>query len=128
MKKISAIILADNNKDVIEQCLKTISWVSEKILIDLGSTDGTLNIAKKYNCRIVKGAKQYDFSLWRNQGAKISSSEWLLYVDTDERITNSLRQEIQTVINKKPDKLINNAFDIIKFFCFCSIRWVRWSN
>jgi len=97
MKKISAIILAGNREAVIEDCLKSLAWVKEKILVDSGSTDKTLAIAKKYGCRIIKGKGEYNFSQWRNQGAKAASGEWLLYLDTDERITSSLREEISSI-------------------------------
>jgi len=102
MTKISAIILADNKEDIIEKCFKTINWVDEKILVDLGSQDNTLTIAKKYGSRIIKGNSDYNFSLWRNQGAKVANGEWLLYIDADERVSSALKEEIQSIIPALP--------------------------
>lgn len=99
MKKISAIILADNRENIIEGCLKSLEWVDEIILVNLGSKDKTLVIAKKYECRIIRGGKEYNFSQWRNQGAKAAKGEWLLYIDSDERITSELKKEILSTIN-----------------------------
>jgi len=114
MKKISAIILAGNRENLIEGCLKSILWVDEIIVVDLHSTDKTLLIAKKYNCSIIKGDEKYDFSQWRNQGAKAARTEWLLYVDTDERVTLGLKKEILNNINNQPldikRKPLVNAF------------------
>jgi glycosyltransferase involved in cell wall biosynthesis len=98
--KISAIILASNCQDIIEPCLKSLAWVDEKILVNLDSEDRTLEIAKKYGCRVIKGGEKYDFSRWRNQGAKAAKGEWLLYVDTDERVSDLLRQEISSKVNQ----------------------------
>jgi len=101
MKKITAIILADNREKIIEGCFKTLTWVHEKILIDLGSQDKTLEIARKYGWRIIKGSKEYNFSKWRNQGAKSARGEWLLYIDSDERVMKALQEEILSTINNQ---------------------------
>lgn len=98
--KISAIILASNREEIIEDCLKSLTWVDEKILVDLGSTDKTLDIAKKYDCRIIKGVKEFNFSLWRSQGAKAAQGQWLFYVDTDERVDKKLQKEIQVQLKQ----------------------------
>jgi glycosyltransferase involved in cell wall biosynthesis len=96
--KISAIILAGNRENIITGCLKTLTWVDEIVLVDLNIKDKTLEIAEKYQVKVVKSAGQYDFSLWRNQGAKAAKGKWLLYIDTDERITKKLKDEIKAVI------------------------------
>jgi len=98
MTKISAIILADNHQGIIEGCIKRLTWVEEIILIDLGSKDKTIIIAKKHGARIIKGDNQYNFANWRNQGAKAAKGEWLLYIDTDERISAELTAEIKSEI------------------------------
>lgn len=104
MIKISAIILAGNRENIIKGCLKTLTWVDEIIVVGLNVKDNTLEIAKDYKAEIVKGAGQYDFSLWRNQGAKAAKGKWLLYIDTDERITPSLRDEIKNKISNIKNK------------------------
>jgi len=107
--KLSVIILAGNREDIIEFCLKSLDWVDEKLLVDLGSTDKTLAIAKKYNCRIIKGDREYNFSRWRNQGAKSAKNEWLLYIDTDERVTKSLRDEISSEVLNPPKRHLGDG-------------------
>jgi glycosyltransferase involved in cell wall biosynthesis len=92
--KVSVIILAGNRQELIENCLKSVVWVNEKILVDLGSNDKTVAMAKKHGCKIIKALKEYNFSLWRNQGAKKASGGWLLYLDADERVPKTLAEEI----------------------------------
>ena len=98
MKKISAIILASNREKIIEGCLKTLGWVDEIIMVDIGCQDESLKIAQKYKAKIVKGGGEYNFSLWRNKGAEKASSDWLFYIDTDERVTPELKKEIVKIV------------------------------
>jgi len=93
--KISAIILADNREDIIESCLKSIQWADEIILVNLGSDDNTIKIAKEYQAKIIKGTGEYNFSRWRNQGAEKAKGDWLFYIDADERVSPELKKEIQ---------------------------------
>lgn len=92
-KTISAIIITKNEEKMIGDCLKSINWVDEILVIDSGSEDKTLDIAKRYGARVVSVLNN-NFSAWRNRGAKEAGGDWLLYVDADERVTLSLRKEI----------------------------------
>ena len=81
--KISGIIISRNNEDKIERALKSLNGVVDEIvLIDNGSTDNTIKIAKKYKARVFEdGGKSY--SQWRNRGLKEAKGEWVLYLDSD---------------------------------------------
>ena len=80
-KKISAIVIAKNAQELIQDCLESLSWANEIILVDNGSTDKTNEIASKYGARIVKVGKG-DFSYWRNIGKKNAQANWLFYFYT----------------------------------------------
>lgn len=98
--KLSAIILAKNEEKMIGDCLESVKWTDEIIVVDDGSTDKTLEIVKKFGVKeIVKAPVNSNFSDRRNLGAKRASSEWLLYVDADERITSELKEEIKQIIS-----------------------------
>lgn len=79
---ISAIVLFDLNSDklLFDNCLKSISWCDEIIKIDTTKIKGS-------------------FNEWRNEGLKRAKNKWLLYLDTDEEITSSLRDEIIRLTN-----------------------------
>lgn len=96
--KISAIILAKDEEGLIEDCLESLSWVDEVVVVNDGVTSKMLDIAKKYGAKIVE-SKRGSFSDKRNLGAERAGSEWLLYVDIDERVTPLLRKEIKKVIS-----------------------------
>lgn len=95
--KLSVIILTKNEEETIKDCLESVKWVDEIILLDGGSTDKTIEIAKKTGARIVK-QKGDNYSAWRNQGKEEAKGKWILYLDADERITPLLKNEIQSLI------------------------------
>lgn len=95
---ISVIVIAKNEQDMIQICLESVKWADEVIVALNDSIDNTENIAKKYTSNIIKVSGQ-DFSNLRNQALKQAVGEWVLYVDADERVTNSLKEEIKEVVN-----------------------------
>lgn len=98
MKKISAIVLAGNAENLIKDCLESLSWVDEILVINTGSTDKTVDIAKEFKARVLTAPKG-GFSDWRNFGAKKAKGEWLLYIDADERVTPLLRREVSKLVS-----------------------------
>jgi glycosyltransferase involved in cell wall biosynthesis len=96
--KISAIIIAKDEEDKIVDCLKSISWCDEIILVDTGSTDKTVVLAKKAKARIYE-YQGGSYSDWRNEGLKHTKGKWVFYIDADERVTDELRNEISKLIS-----------------------------
>lgn len=92
--KISAIIITKNEEKMIEDCLKSILWADEIIVIDTGNTDKTNDIARKYKAKIVKFNGQGSFADWRNKGMGQASGDWLFYIDADERATKEVEKEL----------------------------------
>lgn len=100
-KFLSAIVITRNEEARLPMCLEHLSWVDEIIVVDNGSTDSTPSIAKKYRAIMIT-EKTGDFSVLRNAGAKSSHGTWLLYVDADETVNPSLRDEILALIKDNP--------------------------
>ena len=96
---ISVIIVAKNEEAKIKECLESVSWADEIILIDTGSIDRTMDIAGKFNANIYE-LNEGSWDLWRSYAIKKARFEWILYVDADERVTPLLRKEIETKIKK----------------------------
>jgi len=98
MDNISAVIIAKNEEANIPECLKSISWVNEIILVDAESTDKTVELTKNFTSKIFirkwEGfAKQKEFALSK------ASNEWILNIDADERISPLLKDEIVNLID-----------------------------
>lgn len=98
--KLSVIILAKDVEEIIRDCLESAKWADEIILVDTGSIDKTIEIAKKYQARILKfSGERLEFSKWRNRGLEEAKSDWVFYLDADERVTPELKNEILQVIS-----------------------------
>ncbi len=98
---ISCVILAKNEEENIEECLNTLKWCDDRIVVDDDSTDKTYEIAKENEVNVYKQHLNNNFSLQRNFGLSRAIGEWVLFVDADERISEALHKEI--VRNIKED-------------------------
>lgn len=97
MNKISVIILSHNEEGNILDCLESVSFADEIIIVDDYSDDRTEEIVtnlKKDNIRFVKRQLDNDFSAQRNFGLLKAKNEWVLFVDADERVSEALASEI----------------------------------
>ena len=94
---LSVIVIAKNEEKMIKACLESVKWADEIIIADNGSTDKTLDIAKKYTEKIIRFEGQ-DFAQLRNKAAEKAIGDWVLYVDADERVLEPLREEILNLV------------------------------
>jgi glycosyltransferase involved in cell wall biosynthesis len=94
---ISAIVITKDEEKMIEDCLKSLDFCEEIIVLDSGSNDKTVEICKKYTDRIYQN-KFSDFASTRNEAAKHAAGIWILYIDADERISSKLKMKIAEVI------------------------------
>ncbi|KJJ85235.1 family 2 glycosyl transferase [Candidatus Omnitrophus magneticus] len=101
--KISAVIIAFNEERKIRECLSSIEWVDEIILVDNFSTDKTCEIALNYGAKVVQ-KKFNNFAEQKNFAVSLASNEWVLSIDADESISEALQREIISLPK-------NNNFD-----------------
>ena len=109
MSKISACIITFNEEQAIEDCLKSVNWCDEIIVVDSGSTDQTVEICKSMCCKVIYN-KFVCFSSQRQFASNQASNDWILFIDADERITPSLIDEFKSITEEKIDEFI--AFNI----------------
>ena len=105
--KLSAIVITKNAAGKLEGCLESLKFADETIVVDGGSTDNTIVLAKKAGAKVVE-VGEIGFAAGRNVGAKAAKGEWLLYVDADERITSALAKIILERINASTHQRINS--------------------
>ncbi|OGH23757.1 MAG: hypothetical protein A2958_03330 [Candidatus Levybacteria bacterium RIFCSPLOWO2_01_FULL_38_13] len=96
---ISAVILTKNEEKNIEDCIKSVKWCDEIILIDDNSTDKTREIAEELGAKVFRRDLNGDFFSQRNFGLEKAKNEWVFFVDADERVTPSLCEEIIGLTN-----------------------------
>lgn len=96
--KLSVVVLTHNSASVIGDCLKSLNFADEIIVVDSGSTDNTLELispAKIFKKKLVSFAAQ------RNFGLKQATHPWVLMIDSDERVPEALAKEIIAAIQNK---------------------------
>lgn len=100
MNKLSVVISAYNEEEKIEECLSSVSFADEIIVVDCSSTDKTADIAKRNGATVLKRPNDPMLNTNKNYGFSKASHEWILSLDADERVTAALRADIQEVVNK----------------------------
>lgn len=100
MVKLTAIVLTSNEEKNLPQCLETLQFADEILVIDDWSTDKTVEIAKKFGAEVYR-RKLNDFASQRNFALSKATGKWVLFVDADERVTEELREEILTKIQNQ---------------------------
>ena len=118
MSSITLSMIVKNEEKYLEGCLESVKEVVEEIVIvDTGSTDRTIEIAKKYGAKIYSYAWQNDFSEARNFALSKSTCDWILYLDADERLEMNSIKEVKKLTSSKN----NTAF-------YCTIKSVDKEN
>ena len=93
--RLSACIIAYNEADRIEDCLRSVSFCDEIVLVDSHSTDGTRELARALGARVI----ERDWPGYRTQkqfAVDAAAGDWVLCLDADERVSRELRAEIET--------------------------------
>lgn len=95
---ISVIIITKNEAHDIRDCLASVAWADEIIVLDSGSTDDTLVIAREFTPHVYTSADWQGFGIQKNHALAYASKSWVLSLDADERVDVALQQEIQQVL------------------------------
>ena len=94
---LAIVIIACNEELMIANCLATAAFADEILVVDSGSTDNTIEISRRAGANVIE-ADGGSFKDWRNLGKDNVSSDWILYIDADERVTPRLAEEIRAAI------------------------------
>ena len=101
MQKISAYILAFNEAEKIADAVSSVLWADEIVVADSGSTDRTAEIAQSLGARVVQ-LPFYGFGDLRNRAIAECRCDWIFSLDSDERCTAEVRDEILAVLSSSP--------------------------
>jgi glycosyltransferase involved in cell wall biosynthesis len=102
MPTISVIIIAKNEATLIANCLESVKWADEIIVLDSGSTDNTVEIAKKYT-PFVYITDWQGYGIQKQRALEKASGDWVLNIDADEEVTESLKNKLLEVVNSSVD-------------------------
>jgi glycosyltransferase involved in cell wall biosynthesis len=96
-QKITVLIIAFNEEKNLRDCLESVKWADEIVVIDSFSTDRTIEVSKEYTDKIF-GRKWEGFSSQRKFSLEKASNDWILSLDADERVTDELAASIKRIL------------------------------
>ena len=108
MASLSVTVITHNEAHNIAACLRSVSFADQVVVLDSGSTDDTVGIARSLGAEVSTSPDWQGFGIQKNRALALASSDWVLSLDADERVTPELQLEILACL-KAP------AFDV---YCF----------
>lgn len=122
--RISVTVITKNEETSIARCLQSVSWVDEVIVVDSGSTDRTVEIARELGATVSVNADWPGFGPQKNRALNLATGDWILSLDADEWVTPELGEEMRETISGNPDF---DAYRLPRSSSFCG-RFMRHSG
>jgi glycosyltransferase involved in cell wall biosynthesis len=119
---LSIIIVTKDEANNIVDCLESVAWANEIIVLDSGSSDDTISLATAAGARVIK-TDWPGYGPQQNRGIDAATCEWIYSLDADERITPELAVEIREAIRENKF----NVFDVPRHSLFVT-RFMRHSG
>lgn len=125
INNITAVVLAKNNDNTIEKTLKSLESFDDVVVYDNGSTDNTMNIAKKFqNVNLIEGEFN-GFGWTKNKAASYAQNDWIIIIDSDEVIDSILLNTLETITLDK-NKVYQLNFKA--FYKDIQVKYCGWNN
>ena len=120
---LSVIIITKNEAEQIRGCLESVRWADEMVILDSGSTDGTVGICREFTDNVFE-TDWPGFGPQKNRALDKAKGDWVLSIDADERISPELRQEIEQAMTSKQYQ----GYEIPRssYYCGRQIRHSGW--
>jgi glycosyltransferase involved in cell wall biosynthesis len=101
-KTLSVAIIAGNEEKKIGDCLESVKWADEIIVVDSGSTDRTVEIAKRYTDKVFI-RKWEGYAPQKQFAIDQATCDWILSLDADERVSPELKDEILKILESETE-------------------------
>ncbi|HXF90465.1 MAG TPA: glycosyltransferase family 2 protein, partial [Candidatus Nitrosotenuis sp.] len=119
-QRLSVIVIVKDEEAHLHRCLQSIQWADEIIVLDSGSQDATVEIARKFTPHVFV-TDWPGYGVQKNRALAKVTSPWVLSLDADEELTPELCKEIQQLLREDP---LVDGFAIRRQSLFCG-RWIR---
>lgn len=94
---LSVVVITYNNADTLERCLAAVDWAEEIVVLDSGSTDATVEIARKHGARVATHPFD-DYGPQKQRAIDSASHDWILNLDADEVLSPGTREIIEQAL------------------------------
>jgi glycosyltransferase involved in cell wall biosynthesis len=102
LKQLTVVIVARDEAENLRWLLPELGWAEQVIVVDNLSQDDTQQVVEQAGARYTVSAGQ-DFAAWRSMVLPMVKTEWVFYLDADERVTRALQEEIATVVTAESE-------------------------
>jgi glycosyltransferase involved in cell wall biosynthesis len=123
--RLSVIIITRNESARLRTCLESVAFADELVVVDSGSTDDTVEIARSFGARVQQTSDWPGFGPQKNRALGLATGEWVLAIDADERVTPRLRAAIESAIAQP--RFDAYSFDRRSSYCGQYMRHSGWS-
>jgi glycosyltransferase involved in cell wall biosynthesis len=127
MPTLSVILITRNEEANLRDCLASLGGLAQQVVVvDTASTDGTIAIAQEFGATIAQPADWPGFGPQKNRALDLATSDWVLSLDADERLTPELRSEISAAL-ANPGHTTCFAIPRLSWYCGRFIRHSGWN-
>jgi glycosyltransferase involved in cell wall biosynthesis len=118
---LSVIVITKNEEHNIVECLESVGWANEIVVVDCGSDDKTVEMARHYSQKVyIKPWEGYAES--KNFALQQCTGDWIFWLDADERITKELGEEIQGLLTQAITGVV--GFEVSRKAFFLG-KWIK---
>ena len=122
---LSVIVITKNEARHIADCLKSVAFADEWVVLDGGSTDATCEIASALGARVERSGAWPGFGAQKNRALALARGDWVLSIDADERVSPPLAKSIRAALQQERTSPTDVAgFEISRLSRFCG-QWMR---
>lgn len=103
---LSVVMIAKNEAELLSECLQSVTWADEIIVLDSGSTDGSVALAESLGAKVFTHTDWQGFGKQRQKAQSYATQDYVLMIDADERVTPELRHSIEQVLANADDNVV----------------------
>jgi (heptosyl)LPS beta-1,4-glucosyltransferase len=96
--RLSVVMIAKNAADLLPDCLASVHWADEIVLLDSGSDDNTVELARSLGVQVHVDSNWQGYGIQRQRAQALATGDYVLMIDTDERVTPELEKSLRDAL------------------------------
>lgn len=125
LARLSVVMIVRDDAAMLRGCLESVTWADEIVIVDAGSGDDTVAVARQFTDRVYVEADWQGFGVQRQRAQSFATGDWIFAIDADERVTPELRRSIENVI-AADDRSVVGSVSRLPYFHGRAIRHGGW--
>jgi len=121
---LSVVVITKNEAHHLRQCLRSVAFADEAVVVDHGSIDGTALMARGLGARVIETPDWPGFGVQKQRALDAARGDWVLCLDADEWLSDGLAAAIREVLTRAPDDSQPSGYELSRMSAFCG-QWMR---